>query len=1049
MLRKIRSFIKSKKQAPLDEDDAPKPPPPAATSTVSANKRLLRAFQAVKKKANPVKQQRLSLKPPPVPTVVAPPNKPPKPSIYRSTADQPSFTSPSLPNNKPKLGVKFAPTVDNKPVVPYVRSGSSASSVTTPTMASTATSLMAATKSAQKISALNNTRRSMGKMNFLGPHEQAFLPGDLLYRLGQSAGQLPPAPSVFSAQGAVLFVDVSGFTALAERLGKENVPVKASEKLAFTITRVLQVLAKVALDGGGEVGKFAGDALLCVWESDDLDKAENLAKHAAVEMLVQMEVLNRKEKVDLQIHGGVAKGSIVHFHFGSQDDDLRWYIISGEAAVSATTVVDVARAGEFCCQDEVAKGLPQLGEGKSRRGGGGGGLDDERKTLTRGKKELAFTILTAESKLAKPRIVDAKSTLAVLKDGLPRNCNVYIPVQLREQLNSRSVQKGEMRRKIAICFVEISSLKMTEDELVKHTVNDTKLDLLNNAFVNMTRIVHAFEGEVRDMLFDDKGCVYIGMWGAHIEEEDEVHPWNLLAVKAAMAICNEVPGARAGVSFGTCFVGFAGVLERRTDFVVVGHEVNMAARYMSNAKPGQVLVSSGVWNSTKHQIKYGPEQHVMVGKGKWAKDRSVYTPLDESSKRASFQASYRSSVSGSGLFVGRKPELDKVENTLTKITEGGKAGVILLEGELGRGKTVFLKRVQKMGKGKIRIVSGQALPGMDDYEAIRQVVESYTGIRPSMTRGEILDRVNKLQAGGKDKLDLDALGQVLPWANNSGNKTAASPARVSELLLSIVRLSLITSLERAALIVLDDVQWFDKSSLQMLSLFLDGLAQLKSVGLLLTFTVGSEADLGTNIDAIKQLRTKVGKFKNSALQITLPLLTKPEVKELAGKFIGAEPDDQGTDLLFATTKGDPSFLLFLVQYLEETKQVHNGVLQSTIEVTSGKLPNTCKDMIHLLLGELLSEPQVKVLQLAACAGGGMFDLEFVVAASQSALTEKQALDAMLAAADVDLVYSVVDTVADKKWRFSHVSLCQALRDPGLEKQLAPELRTAMAQRLKQ
>jgi hypothetical protein len=58
------------------------------------------------------------------------------------------------------------------------------------------------------------------------------------------------------------------------------------------------------------------------------------------------------------------------------------------------------------------------------------------------------------------------------------------------------------------------------------------------------------------------------MWGAHIEEENEIYHWQNLAVKAAMAICNEIKGSRAGVSSGTCFVGFAGVPKRRSDFVV-------------------------------------------------------------------------------------------------------------------------------------------------------------------------------------------------------------------------------------------------------------------------------------------------------------------------------------------------------------------------------------------------------------------------------------------------------------------------------------------------
>lgn len=81
----------------------------------------------------------------------------------------------------------------------------------------------------------------------LSEAEQAFMPGDLIKRLGASAGQLPPAPSAFAVSvwggrvssfvkltseeikttimikggGAVLFVDVSGFTKLGESLLKE------------------------------------------------------------------------------------------------------------------------------------------------------------------------------------------------------------------------------------------------------------------------------------------------------------------------------------------------------------------------------------------------------------------------------------------------------------------------------------------------------------------------------------------------------------------------------------------------------------------------------------------------------------------------------------------------------------------------------------------------------------------------------------------------------------------------------------------------------------
>jgi hypothetical protein len=56
---------------------------------------------------------------------------------------------------------------------------------------------------------------------------------------------------------------------------------------------------------------------------------------------------------------------------------------------------------------------------------------------------------------------------------------------------------------------------LTEEEFLLESISDEKLDKLNQGFVKMTRITHAFGGEVRDMLFDDKGCVFIAVFGAH------------------------------------------------------------------------------------------------------------------------------------------------------------------------------------------------------------------------------------------------------------------------------------------------------------------------------------------------------------------------------------------------------------------------------------------------------------------------------------------------------------------------------------------------------
>lgn len=52
-------------------------------------------------------------------------------------------------------------------------------------------------------------------------------------------------------------------------------------------------------------------------------------------MLAAMQHLNKIEGTALRIHGGIAKGSLIHIHLGSQNDDLR-YVLTCEGGVHFT-----------------------------------------------------------------------------------------------------------------------------------------------------------------------------------------------------------------------------------------------------------------------------------------------------------------------------------------------------------------------------------------------------------------------------------------------------------------------------------------------------------------------------------------------------------------------------------------------------------------------------------------------------------------------------------------------------------------------------------------
>ena len=170
------------------------------------------------------------------------------------------------------------------------------------------------------------------------------------------------------------------------------------------------------------------------------------------------------------------------------------------------------------------------------------------------------------------------------------------------------------------------------------------------------------------MLFDDKGCVFIATFGAHpkgvvgklkvaakmvlainknkkskkrmgnVYEDDKADVVDLQSVKAALAISHEMQGAKIGVSAGAAFTGMCGV-DQRHDYVVIGHEINMSARYMMHAQPNQVLVAPAVYAKTVHSLAF-EELTLVVGK-KTKKEVQAFTPLREIASTAKFQAQYR------------------------------------------------------------------------------------------------------------------------------------------------------------------------------------------------------------------------------------------------------------------------------------------------------------------------------------------------------------------------------------------------------------------------
>src|SRR5262249_20484141 len=153
---------------------------------------------------------------------------------------------------------------------------------------------------------------------------------------------------------SLVFVDISGFTKLSERLARRG--RIGAEELTEVLNRVFGTMLDLAYARGGALLKFGGDALLLMFESDDHPVQ---AACAAVEMRAALRaaamIPTSVGRVPLRMSVGVHSGLVHLFRVGSLHHEL---VVTGPGASRTTQMESAAAAGEIFVSPETAARLP-------------------------------------------------------------------------------------------------------------------------------------------------------------------------------------------------------------------------------------------------------------------------------------------------------------------------------------------------------------------------------------------------------------------------------------------------------------------------------------------------------------------------------------------------------------------------------------------------------------------------------------------------------------------------------------------------------------------
>jgi class 3 adenylate cyclase len=352
-------------------------------------------------------------------------------------------------------------------------------------------------------------------------------------------------------EGTMAFVDISGFTAMSERLASQG--KEGAEEVAEIINSIFARLLAVAYENGGSLLKFGGDALLLFFSGPEHPLR---ACHAASWMRRRLREIGRVRTSvgvsQLRMHVGVHTGEFDFFVLGSVFHDL---LIVGRSATETVAMESAATAGEILVSNSTASHLAPRVLGDVREGG---------RLLVRAPA---------------PPLVAFDASRA--PDGDP---NPFIPPRLRSFLTG-DVEPDH--RRVGIAFVRFEGV----DELIERGGPEAALEPLDGL---MEAVQAATERNLVTYIDNDVepggGKFMLAAGAPYTSERDGEQ-----LLRAVRQILDAHPGlrVRAGVNQGHAFAGLIGPPYRRK-YSVMGDVVNLAARLMAKAPEGSILSSPEV-----------------------------------------------------------------------------------------------------------------------------------------------------------------------------------------------------------------------------------------------------------------------------------------------------------------------------------------------------------------------------------------------------------------------------------------------------------------------
>lgn len=578
-----------------------------------------------------------------------------------------------------------------------------------------------------------------------------------IHTLRDAVAKYLSAGSVQRHRGALLFVDISGFTKLSQ-----NYPVEDFKTfINIYFTKIINLVTSF----GGEVVKFAGDALYAIWTSsggssdnvsnnntdDCTSHAMNIEKCTTCSIAINTECNNYKvsksynKRRSSAVSGGSTgsstqtslrgQGEVLYriqdknTEYEERGSTLTVYCGVSEGIMVGIDVVANNRAEFFL----VGRPLKDVAKAESLAGPGELVVSPSVYSLlktneTKLASKLVFTSIesnfqrvdcpTSQSTIDDMLLYfkerggasfvksDAQSMIGDListcSTTLEESENSSLQLDIMRLLESHRHEAtrdvvgkftAELRR-VVILFISIKY----EPVLPEDTRGDYDiLENFQNIYSIISESVTSRSGQVRQFINDDKGTVFIASFG--LRGSVILHPSDIAidAAKEAQKKLLDIMDIQCcvGITLGKIFCGETGSFQRY-EYSLLGPSVNLSARLMAKGEWNQINCDEELKMQTGRRHTFTISgTHRLKG---YDEPVPFFMPTQDKEKKNNEQDDVVSFFSQRDEVLGIVDKIlqtRKSNHNESKSTIQIKPSILLVKGDEGKGKDAFISAVLK------------------------------------------------------------------------------------------------------------------------------------------------------------------------------------------------------------------------------------------------------------------------------------------------------------------------------------------------------------------